>query len=199
MRKDLAMFNVDTQQPSESMDRLVFRPRVAPFEARLAAMLDCARANGILTVCSACVNAGPVQRVLPDDAMFVPMDSNAVDWRGRLDGHRTIWVEKRSCGSPEINIRQRAFDLFCANPHIADLLGELGIGHYIVFGDSAGYCVRSTAEGLMRLGYRVTLVSDAIGQGIDSEAARRKVIDSLRSMGAAVTTTESLLQELRSS
>jgi len=198
MGENLAMFNVDTQQPSESTDRLVFRPRVAPFEARLAALLDYARTNDIVTVCTACVNAGPVQRVLPDDALFVPMDAD-VDWRACLDGHRTIWIEKRSCGSPEINVRQRAFDLFCANPHIADILGELGIPNYIVFGDSVGYCVRSTAEGLMRLGYRVTLVSDAIGRGVDSEAACRQVIGSLQEMGAAVTTTDALLQELRSS
>lgn len=198
MRKDLAFFNVDTQQPSEAMDTLVFRPRVAPFEPRLAALLDFARDNDILTVCSACVNAGPVEQVLPPDALFVSTDADAVDWRERLDGHRTVWIEKRTCGSPEINVQQRAFDLFHANPHMADVLRELGIPHYVVFGDSVGYCTRSTAEGLLRLGYGVTLVSDAIGQGIDSEQRRDEVIESLRDRGAAVTETESLLRELRS-
>ena len=193
MKNDIAFFNVDTQQPSEDMDRLVFRPRVTPMVSQLQAMLDFADANDVLTVCTACVNAGPVEKVLPEGALFISAAADDVRWFGHLDGFRQIWIQKLACASRDLNIENRVFDLFYTNPHTGYVVEELLIPHYVVFGDSAGYCTRTTAEGLLRLGYQVTLISDAIGKGINTEQEKEVILQELCDEGAKCCTTEEFL------
>jgi hypothetical protein len=192
------LFNVDTQEPAASMDRLVIRPRMAPFGAQVEALLRFAEAHDVTVVSTACVNAAPVAAVLPPEAVFVPTDAGETAWRDRLGGDcRRVWIEKRSCGSREANVGQRAFDPFHANPHAAEAVRSLGISHYAVFGDSAAYCLRCTAEGLLGLGCRVTLLADAIGPGIDDERRKAEVLAELRLLGATVTTTGEFLAGAR--
>lgn len=193
MRDDLAIFDVDTHEPAENGDGLVVRPRMAPLAGQVEAVLQWARGAGVRRVRTACLNAGVMAESVDPGAVFVPADAADDAWRGAVADAREIWIAKRTCGSPLANRRARAFDLFCANPHIADVLGLLDVSHYAVFGDSAGYCTRSTAEGLLRLGRRVSLLTDAIGPGIDDERRKAKVLDELAGLGAKLASTRDLL------
>jgi nicotinamidase-related amidase len=44
---------------------------------------------------------------------------------------------------------------------LADVLGELGVGHLVLTGAQTDACIRSTAHGAFTRGYDVTLVGDA--------------------------------------
>ena len=184
MNRSAAFFNVDTQQPSEDASGLIYRPRVQPLSGKLDRLLAFARAHDIVVVATACVNAGSVQGSLEPDGAFVSIDGSPGSFESRLHDYRTIFLEKRTCGSPAANVRERAYDVFHANPNAARVVRALGATDWFVFGDSVGYCFRSTVEGLLELGLRVTVLSDVVGKGIDTDAEMERVLAALEARGA---------------
>lgn len=63
--------------------------------------------------------------------------------------------------------------------------------NFVVFGVVTEYCVLRAADGLLRRGFRVSIVEDAI-QSLD-EKKGREVLDELRSRGAHLVNTEQVL------
>jgi len=195
MNRDVAFFNVDTQQPSEDRTRLVFRTRVEPIAEGIAKLLRHAVSHDIFVVSTACVNAGPVHRALHPETMFVSMDASPASWTPSLLGARALFLEKRTCGGPEANTRERAYDVFHSNPNAGRVIRALDIPRWVVFGDSAGYCVRSTVEGLLALGCEVSIVADVVGKGIDSDEASAEVLRALERQGASLDCLDDVLAE----
>lgn len=68
------------------------------------------------------------------------------------------------------------------------------IDHLIILGVAAGACVRATALGALHRGYRVTLVSDAIGA--PSARSRDGALAKLLDAGAAVVTSDAAVRSL---
>ena len=66
---------------------------------------------------------------------------------------------------------------------------------FLVFGVVSEYCVLRAAEGLLRRGYRVSLIEDAI-QSLD-EKKGREILADLESRGARLITTEQALGLIR--
>jgi nicotinamidase/pyrazinamidase len=102
-------------------------------------------------------------------------------------------------GVQQIIFQKNALDVF-GNPHVDALVKRLGKKsspafeanpEYVVFGVATEYCVRCAADGLLRRGRRVAIVTDAI-QAID-EGKGRKVLDELKSRGARLISTEEAL------
>ncbi len=193
MKTAVGFFNVDTQQPAENRGKLVFRPRVEPFAALLKRLLDFAEANDILVVHTACVNAGLVEEAVSRDALFVRADDVESRWSAGLEHCRAVYLQKLSCGGPEENVKNRAFDVFHANPNASRLLERLDIRHWVVFGDSVRFCLQSTARGLLALGYEVTAPSDAVGPGVDTEAVKAEVLQGLARDGVRLETVAEFL------
>lgn len=182
----IAFFDVDTQQPAADMRGLVFRPRVQPFADNLERLLATAKDRNIIVVSTACVNAGPIERALSPDVLFIGIDDDPSCWENKIHSYRCFFVQKRSHGGPAINIRTRAFDPFVANPNADRLIRALDVERWVVFGDSAGYCFRSTVEGLLRRGCCVTALSDTVGVGVDSVEVRDSVLLELERRGATL-------------
>jgi nicotinamidase/pyrazinamidase len=61
----------------------------------------------------------------------------------------------------------------------------------MVFGVATDYCVKLAALGLLRLGCRVSVVTDAI-QGIDP-AASKAALEKMKDAGADFVNTETIL------
>jgi nicotinamidase-related amidase len=55
----------------------------------------------------------------------------------------------------------RIADTFISNPQLANDLKSEGIGHIVVFGIQSEYCVKSTCEGALAAGFRVSLLQGA--------------------------------------
>jgi nicotinamidase/pyrazinamidase len=80
------------------------------------------------------------------------------------------------------------------NPRAREMVEQSGIGHWVVFGVATDYCVRLATLGLLKLGRKVTVVSDAI-QGVQPETSRQAVIE-MQAAGAEFRTTAALLKSL---
>lgn len=99
----------------------------------------------------------------------------------------------------QLILQKNTLDVF-DNPNTDVLLACLNAPHkrrtdgaaeFLVFGLVTEHCVWRAAEGLLRRGYRVSLVEDAI-QSLD-EKKGREILGGLRSRGAALITTDHAL------
>lgn len=194
MTERIGFFNVDTQQPREHGQGLIFRPRVQPIEDRLHQLLKFAERGEWPLVSTACVHAGPIEPALDDTVLFIPIEAPKEQWRPRLDGCRKFFLEKRTCGSREVNVSQRAFDVFHSNPNAPRLIRALDVEHWIVFGDSAAYCVLSTARGLLDLNLAVTVLTDAVAPGGASLSEAEDAMRELEGLGASLLTVNDFLR-----
>ncbi len=196
MRRDVAFFNVDTQQACPRGRGLVFRERVAEMAGRLARLIDFARRRDFVLVWTACVNAGPVRHALSEDTLFIGMDDRPDDWAARLPSRRVVFLEKRTCGSPAENVRTMAYEVFHANPNANAVIRAIDIPRWAVFGDSAEYCLQGAARALMALGREVVVLGDAVGKGTGGEQDKARVLESLARDGAEVRTVDEFLADL---
>jgi nicotinamidase/pyrazinamidase len=96
-------------------------------------------------------------------------------------------------------LQKNTLDVF-DNPHTDALLKRFNLGgslaldpgsEFVVFGVATEYCVQRAAEGLLRRGHRIAVVTDAV-RSIDPEKGR-KVLANLQSSGARLMTTEDAL------
>lgn len=87
-------------------------------------------------------------------------------------------------------------DALFGHPDLSPLLGEPSL-EFIVFGVATEYCIRVEAEGLLRRGRRVTIVSDAT-RSLEP-AQGMLVLEDLRLRGARLTTTDRVLALLSES
>jgi nicotinamidase/pyrazinamidase len=120
------------------------------------------------------------QLVIPNQRDFVPPDD--------LSAYQQIVLEKNT------------LDVF-DNPNTNALLARLNASrktdaagsspNFLVFGVVTEYCVLHAADGLIRRGYRVGIVEDAI-QSLD-EKKGRETLDDLESRGARLITTAQAL------
>lgn len=100
----------------------------------------------------------------------------------------------------QILLEKNTLDIF-DNPNTDKLLAQLNLPRktdvhagpdFLVFGVVTEYCVCCAADGLLRRGFRVGIVKDAI-QSLD-EKKGRAILDELESRGAQLTTTEEALR-----
>jgi len=101
----------------------------------------------------------------------------------------------------QIILEKNTLDVF-DNPNTEALLARLtgtsvtpsGAGpDFFVFGVVTEFCVRCAAAGLLRRGYRVVLVTDAI-KSLD-EKKGSEVLDELQSRGARLTSSDEVLAQ----
>jgi len=95
----------------------------------------------------------------------------------------------------QIIIEKQDVDVF-TNPNIDALLAMLGKREIILYGVVTEICVDRAARGLIKRGYRVNLVTDAI-RHLDSDAGRSTLEFVRRHGGRIVTTGEILAGILR--
>ncbi len=95
----------------------------------------------------------------------------------------------------QVTLEKNTLDVF-DNPHTDELLARLNPAaspafdlhpEFVLFGVATEYCVRYAAEGLLRRGRRVALVTDAV-RSLDPDQGRQ-TLASLQSRGARLLTT----------
>jgi nicotinamidase/pyrazinamidase len=90
-------------------------------------------------------------------------------------------------GAQQIVVEKNDLDLF-SNPNIGALLQNILADEFYVYGVFTEYCVNCAADGLVKLGRKVFLVSDAIA-AVD-EAKGRDTTERLRGAGVALVSVE---------
>jgi nicotinamidase/pyrazinamidase len=92
-------------------------------------------------------------------------------------------------GAAQFIVEKQALDAF-ANPNLAPLLDHLATDSYVVYGVVTELCVEKALAGLVKLGKRVVLVTDAI-QSLGDEGNR--VVSRYQRSGVELSTTGQIL------
>ena len=86
----------------------------------------------------------------------------------------------------QIIIEKQSLDIF-DNTNIDKVIIHLDASDYAVFGVATDYCVKLAVLGLLRRGYKVTLITDAIKA--TTQEGGTKALKEMKDDGAAFTTT----------
>jgi nicotinamidase/pyrazinamidase len=99
----------------------------------------------------------------------------------------------------QVTLQKNTLDVF-DNPNTDALLKRIGAAgspafdpdpEFVVFGVATEYCVQRSAEGLLRRGHRVAIVTDAV-RSLDPDKGRQ-ILANLHSSGARLITTDDAL------
>jgi len=191
----MLFWDVDTQADFIYPDGKLYVPGAERIVVNLKALTDCAAEHGILIISSACAHrpgdpeftkypphclAGtPGQQKIPEtrlsNALTIP--NRPADLPRDLAGYQQIILEKQQ------------LDVF-SNPNTEFLLEKLGrIREVILYGVVTEICVSYAARGLMRRGYPISVVSDAV-RHVDELEARSFFEETMRSGGKLIETSE---------
>lgn len=98
-------------------------------------------------------------------------------------------------GNPinEVYFRKQTFDVF-SNPNVEPALERLGPSQIIVFGVTLDVCVRFAVDGMLKRGYDVAVVEDAV-KALD-ESRRNELLSGWRENGATVCSTDDVVDAL---
>jgi nicotinamidase/pyrazinamidase len=89
----------------------------------------------------------------------------------------------------QVIIEKQSHDIF-DNTNIDKVIIQLDARDYVVFGVATDICVKLAVFGLLRRGYKVTLVTDAV-KAITKEG-EGKALKEMKDAGAIFTTTENI-------
>jgi nicotinamidase/pyrazinamidase len=116
-----------------------------------------------------------------------------------IPNQKTFVVPENAGAFQQVTLEKNTLDVF-DNPHTETLLRQLVPGstpafdsrlEFVVFGVVTEYCVLRAADGLLRRGRRVALVTDAI-HSLDANKGQ-EILAGLKSRGARLVTTEEAL------
>jgi hypothetical protein len=192
MSKPFAFFDVDCRHPDQTNTHFVFAEKIAGFRGTVESILVKSEMLGAPILATVCLG---IQRVNPEmsvktvtqkipDTAFVALNASQQDAQ-QAARCRQIFLERHACSSPEENLRQCSNDVFRYNANAATIVRALGDRHWLVFGAGFQYCVASTVEGLLKLGFQVTVLEDALLPAYGSaQESFAQTVEQLKSLGA---------------
>jgi len=160
----------------------VAQDQVDPMIAATNAMVDAARKNAV-----------GVFYVVDDSSPFSFLSNSARNqatprlWAGsQLDERADVFA-----GPTFAKLHQDAFD----NPALQPWLNQQYVGHLVVAGAHADHGVLASVQSALKLGYKVTVVSDSIA-GTTAQS-RDQALQALKDSGASVETGQQVAFELK--
>lgn len=192
MSTPLAFFDVDTQFDFMDPAGSLYVPGAVEIIPRLQQLFAYAREHCIPVLSSADAHA-------PDDPSFAQWPPHCVVGTAgqkripeTLLPHPLVVVNRPGAfhapreWPAQVIIEKQEYDA-STNVNFDAILNALGGRRYVVFGVATEYCVRGTALSLLRKGFPIQLVTDAI-KAID-QVEGRKTIEELVAAGAELVTT----------
>ncbi len=101
--------------------------------------------------------------------------------------------EKQNVDLEKLNgiiFTKNTFDVF-SNPFVDGLLKKINPEEIILYGVATDYCVKAAAESLIKRGYKISIVEDAI-KAVDEEEGRL-TLERLKNKGANLVKTEEVV------
>jgi nicotinamidase/pyrazinamidase len=154
-------FDVDTQLDFLYPAGALYVPGAEAIVGTLAKLTEFAAARKIQIISTADAH-------LENDAEFKVWKPHCV--AGTLGQHKeavtrlagaSVLGPAKPASAPQIIVEKQVLDMF-SNPDLLPLLQALRPDRYVLYGVVTEICVRYAADGLLRTGARVELVSDAI-------------------------------------
>ncbi|HVB33919.1 MAG TPA: isochorismatase family protein [Patescibacteria group bacterium] len=181
--RDIVFWDVDTQRDFMLPGGKLYVPGAERLIPRIESLVNLAREGRVLLISSVdahtpddpefrdwpphCVQGTPGQRKIPEtltgDLLLVP---NHPEFHLPCN----LWIYK------QIIVEKQTLDDF-DNPNTERILKQLGAdAEYCVFGVVTEYCVRLAVMGLLKRGFHVAVVTDAI-MALDEEEGRRSIAE----------------------
>ncbi|HWF11645.1 MAG TPA: isochorismatase family cysteine hydrolase [Bryobacteraceae bacterium] len=171
-----AFFDIDTQIDFVFPAGALYTPDAGRVIPAVGALNRYAAANGITLISTMCAHG-------EDSEEFKVWGPHCVVGTVGQQKPAATLVEN------QIFIEKDVLDVF-SNPDFVPLLDRLGIDDCYVYGVLTEFCVKCAAMGLLRIGRRVSLVTDAIAHYSATEGA--KVIAGFEAAGGRTVTTGEL-------
>ncbi len=200
MSKKTAFFDVDTQRDFMTPAGALYVPGARMVSANIRRLVARAAAKGIRLFSTADAHA-------VDDPEFDDFPPHCVvgSWgQEKIDGtllrdRVAVRVEprlrKRAIATvlerQQVILESATISVF-TNPNVVPVLRASGCTRLAVFGVATDYCVRAAALGLLKRGFAVDLVTDAV-RGITPEGTAAALAE-MREAGARLTTTEGVVR-----
>jgi nicotinamidase/pyrazinamidase len=196
--REWIFWDVDTQRDFMLPGGKLYVPGAEKLIPNLKRLVDLARDGSVFLVSTVdahtpndpefrdwpphCVQGTPGQQKIPetltDDFLVIPNDPS-FRLSENLRDHKQIIVEKQTLDD---------FD----NPNTERILKQLGPDvEHAVFGVVTEYCVRLSVMGMLKRGYRVSVVTDAI-ETLKEEDGQRTLAE-FEAHGARLVTTDDVL------
>lgn len=187
-------FDTDCRDYNRKLGALDYRPRVLPLAPRLEILYSLIEKNQYPFVFSTCCSGSmPLANDLPD-VLYIPLDASDQSWTQKIDDYRRFYLAKKAYGDPKRNAECRAFDMFQDNQNAPKLIQSLNVDTWIVFGNGFDLCVNAAAQGLLKCGVDLIVLSDvrisSAGGTPDSELL---TMNSLIKSGAKTMLLDNLL------
>ena len=212
------LWEVDAQADFMLPGGALYVPGAEKIIPNVSRLVEAARQGRVLLISSAdahqpddpefqhwpphCVKGTPGAALIPEaraDRVLVIPNQRDCDFPRDLSSRQQILLEKNTLDvfdNPNTGAVLAWIDMLSA-PYDAPA-GTTGGSDsgpdFLVFGVVTEYCVLRAADGLLRRGYRVSIVEDAI-QSLDA-AKGREVLEGLRKRGAQLVTTEQALSRI---
>lgn len=202
--RDIVFWEVDTQADFMLPGGKLYAPGAEKLVPNLRRLVNAARDGRVFLVSDVCqhtpndpefqrfpphcVRGTPGAQIIPeglaDKFLVIPNDAQ-YKLPADLGPFQQVILEKQT------------LDVF-DNPHADALVERLGREpEFVVFGVATEYCVSFAAQGLLRRGRRVAVVTDAV-QALDPAVGRR-TLEEFTAKGARLITTEHALALLSKS
>jgi nicotinamidase/pyrazinamidase len=197
--KALAFFDVDTQRDFMVPRGALYVPGARTVSGNIRRLVAYARDRGLRVFSStdAHVPGDPEMQKFPPHCMVGTPGQEKI--RGTLLRDRAVVAVAPLLTSDaiadvlqyqQVILQKQSYDVF-DNPNTVPLLRAWGVKRFVVFGVATDFCVRAAVLGLLKEGYAVTVVADAI-RGIAPEATA-KALEEMRQAGAKFATTDEVL------
>jgi len=198
-RKGLAFFDVDTQRDFMVPSGALYVPGARTVARNIRRLVAHAAEKGIRLFSTVDAHAA-------DDPEFKDFPPHCVVGAPGQEKIAGTLLADRVAVRTTPRISARAIDVVLAhsqvilesqtisvftNPNVTPVLRASGATRYVVFGVATDYCVRAAALGLLKRGFSVTLVIDAI-RGITPEGTTAALAE-MREAGARFRTADQII------
>ena len=185
--KEKIFFNVDTQKDFMNKDGALYVSNAESIKGNLSKLTQYAIKNNIQIVASVDKHFGTKE--------FAEVEAELTKYGGPFPNHCMHGTEgynqiTETSVDDQIVLSKQTYDVF-TNPFTKTVLSE--VKDAVVYGVATDYCVKAAVLGMLALGIKVIVVSDAI-MGVD-ETTTKKAIDRMKRSGAMFRTTEEIIKE----
>jgi nicotinamidase/pyrazinamidase len=188
-------FDVDTQLDFLYPAGALYVPGAEAVVSKVAALNQYAASHGIPLVST-------VDAHLEDDPEFQMFPPHCVAGTAGQQKPASTLAERRVvapweradvdiAGARQIVLEKRVLDCF-ENPNLPGLLERLGAERYVVYGVVTEICVKCAAQGLLKTGRPVALVTDAV-RHLD-EAKRDAFLREFQAAGGTLVTVAGIAE-----
>ncbi len=94
----------------------------------------------------------------------------------------------------QIIVEKQSFDIF-DNINVDEIVINLDVSDYVVFGVATDYCIKAAVLGLIRRGYKVSLVTDAV-RAVTGEG-EKEALSEMRDAGVVFVSTQDVIERKR--